>query len=67
MFGVVQRVDFTRHVRPSVANHSMCLSVIVSAVLELNISETRPDSGAVPMDIGQPIGTCLWYIDWACS
>ena len=29
---------------------SVCDSVILSATLELNISETRPDSGIVPMD-----------------
>ena len=29
---------------------SFCLSVILSATSELNISETRPDSGMVTMD-----------------
>jgi len=28
----------------------VCLSFCLSATLELNISETRPDSGMVPMD-----------------
>ena len=38
------------------------LRIIIVTTLELNISETRPDSFNV-----QPIGTCLWAINCACS
>jgi len=42
------------------------VSVIPSAILGLNISETRPDSGMVGSN-AQPIGTSLWPVDCACS
>jgi len=52
-------------------NHFTCLSVrgsvILSATSELNISETRPESGMVTMGGLHKVITCQWAIDCAYS